>query len=142
MLAGRDIVSVFDFTRPDFERLFSKAERLRRILEGETLDILRGRVLATLFFEPSTRTRVSFQIAMLRLGGSVVDLGGPEASSLAKGESLADTVRMFDGYGVDAIVIRHPMEGASRLAARVARAPVINGGDGTREHPTQALLDV
>lgn len=142
MLAGRDIISVFDFTRADLERLFSKAERLRPVLAGETLDLLRGKVLATLFFEPSTRTRVSFQIAMMRLGGQLVDLAGPEASSIAKGESLADTVKMFDGYGVDAIVIRHPMEGASRLAAKIARAPVINGGDGTREHPTQALLDV
>ena len=142
MLVGRDIISVFDFTRADFERLFSKAERLRAILDGKALDLLRGKVLATLFFEPSTRTRISFQMAMLRLGGQVIDLGGPEASSLAKGESLADTVRMFDGYGVDAMVIRHSMEGASKLAARIAKAPVVNGGDGTREHPTQALLDV
>ncbi|NIM44653.1 MAG: aspartate carbamoyltransferase [Nitrososphaeria archaeon] len=141
-LEGKDIVSVFDFSKKDFYRLFQKAEGLREKLRKRPLSTSEGKVLTTVFFEPSTRTRLSFSYAMLKLGGKVVDFGSVAATSVAKGESLTDTIRMIDGYGTDVIVLRHGLEGASRRAAEVAEAPVINAGDGSREHPTQALLDL
>ncbi len=141
-LKGRDIVSVFDFSRDEIEYLFKKAEELNDIRRGRTLNIATGKLAAITFFEPSTRTRLSFTMAMKRLGGDILDFGEVERTSIAKGETLADTIRMIDGYGVDLIVLRHPSEGASKLAAEVAEAPVINAGDGSREHPTQALLDL
>ncbi|MFQ5710779.1 MAG: aspartate carbamoyltransferase [Candidatus Geothermarchaeales archaeon] len=141
-LKGRDIISVFDFTIDDFHRLFKKAEEMREMFQEGPSNLAKGKNLTTIFFEPSTRTRLSFTYAMLKLGGSVVDFGPVEASSVAKGETLADTIRMVDGYGTDVIVLRHGLEGASRLAAEAASAPVINAGDGSREHPTQALLDL
>ena len=102
---------------------------------------LSGKIVGTLFFEPSTRTRLSFQTAAARLGASVLNFGPTEASSLAKGESLSDTIRTIDGY-VDAIVIRHSLEGTARLAAQLAAHPVINAGDGGNQHPTQTLIDL
>jgi aspartate carbamoyltransferase catalytic subunit len=102
---------------------------------------LYGKILATLFFEPSTRTRMSFESAMARLGGTSLSVGSVEACSIAKGETLADTVRVVSGYA-DAIVIRHPKEGAARLAAEFATVPVINAGDGAGQHPSQTLLDL
>lgn len=104
-------------------------------------DILHKSILSTLFFEPSTRTRLSFESAMHRLGGNVIGFADPTATSLKKGECLADTIRMADGYS-DAIVVRHPQEGSSRLAAEFADAPVLNAGDGAGQHPTQCLLDL
>jgi len=135
MFKGRDVLSILDFSVSELEHLFRRASAIR---PGNGL---RGKILATAFFEPSTRTRLSFETAMLKLGGSVIGFGGEEATSLAKGENLADTVRMLDAYA-DAIVIRHPLEGAAKLAAEVAEVPVINGGDGKQHHPTQAMVDL
>jgi aspartate carbamoyltransferase catalytic subunit len=103
--------------------------------------MLEGRILANLFFEPSTRTRMSFETAMARLGGRTLEMSHPSMMSIAKGETLADTIRMVESYS-DAIVLRHPHEGAARLAAKFSRSPVINAGDGAGQHPTQTLLDL
>lgn len=135
MFKGRDVLSILDFSTSELEQLFKKASTIK---PGKKL---KGKILATAFFEPSTRTRLSFETAMLKLGGSVIGVGGEEATSLAKGENLADTVRMLDAYA-DVIVIRHPLEGAAKLAAEVAEVPVINGGDGKQHHPTQAMVDL
>jgi aspartate carbamoyltransferase catalytic subunit len=140
---GMDVISALQFSRSDIEFLISVAEDLRRVYErGGSLDIARGKIMFTAFFEPSTRTRLSFQFAMTRLGGVVVDLGPEEVSSMAKGESPEDTLRTVDGYGPDLIVVRHREPGFAAKAAEICRAPVINAGDGYNEHPTQALLDV
>jgi aspartate carbamoyltransferase catalytic subunit len=104
-------------------------------------DMLKGKILATLFFEPSTRTRLSFEAAMHKLGGSTIGFAEAEIASVRKGENLADTVRTVENYA-DVIAIRHPLEGAARLAAEFAKVPIINGGSGAEEHPTQALLDL
>lgn len=142
MLQGRDVLSIVDFTRDELELLFRETDlMLSALARGARVGGLEGYVLATAFFEPSTRTKLSFQTAMLRLGGSCVDLPPEEASSRAKGESLADTIRMLDAYA-DAIVVRHRVEGVARFAMEVAEHPVINGGDGTRDHPTQAMIDL
>ncbi len=142
MLKGRDIVSISDLTVEEIMKIFEVARNMISIANGEERsDLLKGYILANLFFEPSTRTRLSFESAMLRLGGSVLDFSNPSATSIAKGETLADTVRMVDSYS-DVIVIRHPYEGAARLAAEFADNPVINAGDGAGQHPTQTLLDM
>ncbi|MCF3653741.1 MAG: aspartate carbamoyltransferase [Aigarchaeota archaeon] len=140
MLRGRDIISVSDLSRQDFEEIFRMADEILEAPERWS-SALRGRIMATAFFEPSTRTRLSFQTAMLRLGGEVIDLGEVEKSSIAKGENFSDTVRMLDSYA-DVIVIRHKLEGAAKLAAEIAEKPVINAGDGSRNHPTQAMIDL
>ena len=140
MLRGRDIISVSDLSRQDFEKIFRMADEILEAPERWS-SALRGRIMATAFFEPSTRTRLSFQTAMLRLGGEVIDLGEVEKSSIAKGENFSDTVRMLDSYA-DVIVIRHKLEGAAKLAAEIAEKPVINAGDGSRNHPTQAMIDL
>jgi aspartate carbamoyltransferase catalytic subunit len=138
-----DVISALQFTRSDIEPLIHLAEDLRKIYErGEKLDIARGKVMFTAFFEPSTRTRLSFQFAMVKLGGTVVDLGPEEVTSMAKGESPEDTLRTVDSYGPDLIVVRHKEPGFAAKAAQICKAPVINAGDGYNEHPTQALLDV
>lgn len=143
MRPGMDIISALQFARPDIERVIHVAEELRRALDaGKTLDLARGRIMFTAFFEPSTRTRLSFQFAMVKLGGSVVDLGPEEVSSMKKGESPEDTLRTVDSYDPDVIVVRHSQPGFAAKAAEICRAPVINAGDGYNEHPTQALLDV
>lgn len=139
---GQDILDGAQFTREELEYIMDIAEDMHRWLEQRnSLNMVNGYVMGTLFFEPSTRTRLSFEMAMHRLGGSVVGFASAVESSAAKGESLADTIRTVDQY-VDLIVLRHPQVGAAREAAAVARAPVINGGDGTGQHPTQALLDL
>ena len=140
MLRGRDIISVSDLSRQDFEEIFRMADEILEAPERWS-SALKGRIMATAFFEPSTRTRLSFQTAMLRLGGEVIDLGEVEKSSIAKGENFSDTVRMLDSYA-DVIVIRHKLEGAAKLAAEIAEKPVINAGDGSRNHPTQAMIDL
>ncbi len=104
-------------------------------------DVLKGKILATLFFEPSTRTRLSFEAAMLKLGGSVIGFAEAEIASVRKGENLADTVRTVENYA-DVIALRHPLDGAAKLAAELAAIPIINGGSGSEEHPTQALIDL
>jgi aspartate carbamoyltransferase catalytic subunit len=136
----RHIVEVGQFDRPEVERLFSEADRLRNLLPQNRS--LAGRILATIFYEPSTRTRLSFESAMLRLGGQVISTeNAREFSSAIKGESIEDTVRIVAGYA-DAIVIRHHELGAARRAAAVSTVPILNAGDGPGEHPTQALLDL
>jgi aspartate carbamoyltransferase catalytic subunit len=140
-LAGSHIVSVSQFARSDLDRLYARADRCLDIARGErACHVLDGKVLANLFFEPSTRTRLSFGSAFLRLGGAVETTVGVQFSSMAKGETLEDTIRVIDGYA-DALVLRHPKVGAAARAAAVARHPLINAGDGAGEHPTQALLD-
>jgi aspartate carbamoyltransferase catalytic subunit len=143
MYRGADIVSALQFTRSDIERLIKHTEEVRYIYErGNRLDTAKGKVMFTAFFEPSTRTRLSFQFAMIKLGGAVVDLGPEEVTSMAKGESPEDTLRTVDSYEPDIIVVRHRESGFAAKAAQICRAPVINAGDGYNEHPTQALLDV
>jgi aspartate carbamoyltransferase len=139
---GRDILSVSQFDRNDLEYIFGVAKEMRAMVERVgTFDLLKGKILANLFYEPSTRTSSSFLSAMERLGGSVIPINEVTYSSVAKGESLPDTIRTLECYA-DVIVLRHPEVGSSALAAKYARKPIINGGDGTGEHPTQALLDL
>jgi len=141
-LKGKDILDGAQFTRDDLEHIMAVADDLRaRLQDRPSLDLLKGYVLATLFFEPSTRTRLSFETAMHRLGGGVVGFSSAESSSTAKGETLADTIRTVDQYA-DLIAMRHPQIGSATEAASVAKAPVLNGGDGAGQHPTQALLDL
>jgi aspartate carbamoyltransferase catalytic subunit len=137
---GRDIISMSDFDREEIDFILAKATEMQPVAEKGS-DKLRGKILATLFFEPSTRTRLSFESAMLRLGGGAIGFAEPQVSSVAKGESLSDTIRTVENYA-DAIVIRHPEDGAARTAAEAASVPVINAGSGSLEHPTQALLDL
>jgi aspartate carbamoyltransferase catalytic subunit len=140
---GQDILSVDQFDRDRLAYIFDVAEEMRAMVQrvGGT-DLLRGRVLACLFYEPSTRTSASFISAMERLGGNVIPITqGVQFSSVAKGESLPDTIRTLEQYS-DVIVLRHPEVGSAKIAADYARVPVINAGDGTGEHPTQALLDL
>jgi aspartate carbamoyltransferase catalytic subunit len=140
VLKGRDVISILDFTREELEQVFSLADEIRREPRAFSEE-LKGYIMATAFFEPSTRTRLSFQTAMLRLGGTYIDLGELERSSVAKGENFADTIRMLDSYA-DVIVVRHRLEGAAKYAAEIAEKPVINAGDGRKNHPTQAMLDL
>jgi len=135
-------VSIRDFTREDIEAVFKASDLMLELYDREKYSrLLEGKILALLFFEPSTRTRISFEVAMKRLGGAVIGFAEPYMSSVQKGETLIDTVRVLDGYA-DVLVIRHPNEGAARLAAEYAQHPVINAGSGRQEHPTQALLDL
>jgi aspartate carbamoyltransferase len=139
---GMDILSVSQFARDDLEYIFGVAKEMRAMVERVgTFDLLKGKILANLFYEPSTRTSSSFLAAMERLGGSVIPINEVTYSSVAKGESLPDTIRTLECYA-DVIVLRHPEVGSAELAAKYARKPVINGGDGIGEHPTQALLDL
>jgi len=139
---GKDILSVSQFDRDDLEYIFGVAKEMQAMVERVgTFDLLKGKILANLFYEPSTRTSSSFTSAMERLGGSVIPINEVRYSSVAKGESLPDTVRTLECYA-DVIVLRHPEVGASAEAARYARKPIINAGDGIGEHPTQALLDL
>jgi aspartate carbamoyltransferase catalytic subunit len=138
--ANRDIVSIRGFTREEIDYVLDVAGAVEPLAEKGS-DMLSGKVMATLFFEPSTRTRLSFQTAMYKLGGHVVGFAEPEISSVGKGETLADTIRVVESYS-DIIVLRHPLEGSARFAAEYAKVPVINGGSGAEEHPTQALLDL
>jgi len=137
---NRDIVSIRGFTREEIDYILEVSHSMEPLAERGS-DMLRGKVLAELFFEPSTRTMLSFQTAMYKLGGNVIGFAEPGVSSVWKGESLADTVRVVENYS-DVIVLRHPLEGAARLAAEYAKVPVINAGSGAEEHPTQALLDL
>ncbi|MEW5937427.1 MAG: aspartate carbamoyltransferase [Candidatus Thermoplasmatota archaeon] len=138
----RDVVSIRDFSVDEIAHILDVAREMVPIAEGrERSTLLSGRILATLFFEPSTRTRLSFESAIARLGGQYVGFADPEATSAKKGETLADTVRMAEVYA-DVIVLRHSREGAARLAAEFSSKPVINAGDGAGQHPTQTLLDL
>ncbi|MEM2046428.1 MAG: aspartate carbamoyltransferase [Candidatus Jordarchaeales archaeon] len=140
ILGLKDVVSIKDFSRRQIEGLYEEAEKMENVFRRGS-DVLRGKILATLFMEPSTRTRLSFTTAMYKLGGQVIGFESVEASSIAKGENLNDTVKTVENY-CDAIVLRHWLEGAARFASEIANVPVINAGSGTEEHPTQALLDI
>jgi aspartate carbamoyltransferase catalytic subunit len=137
---GRDIISIKDFSREEINYIF-KIARTMEPLASKGSEMLRGKILATLFFEASTRTRLSFESAMHRLGGSTIGFAEAEIASVKKGENLADTVRTVENYA-DVIALRHPLEGAARLAAEFSRVPILNGGSGAEEHPTQAMLDL
>lgn len=136
----RDIISIKDFSFEEINYILQIAQSMEPIAEKGS-DMLRGKILATLFFEPSTRTRLSFESAMHKLGGSTIGFAEAEIASVKKGENLSDTVRTVENYA-DVITLRHPLEGAARLAAEFSKVPVINGGSGAEEHPTQALLDL
>ena len=141
MFTKRHVLSMREFSREEIDSVLELAASLEPYARGKRSDMMAGKILALLFFEPSTRTRMSFETAMKRLGGSVISLGPAEGSSISKGESLADTVRVVAGYS-DALVIRHPKEGSARLASQFSPVPVINAGDGAGHHPTQTLLDL
>ncbi|HII16349.1 TPA: aspartate carbamoyltransferase [Candidatus Woesearchaeota archaeon] len=134
---NRDILSINDFSKEEILYVLEVAKRF----EKPNYDLLKNKILATLFFEPSTRTRLSFTAAMQQLGGQVLGFATPTVSSVKKGETIWDTVKMVEQYA-DAIVMRHKLEGAARLASEASQKPILNAGDGTNQHPTQTLLDL
>jgi aspartate carbamoyltransferase catalytic subunit len=139
---GRDVVSIRDFNVEEVTHILDCAEKMLPVAEGKKMStVLNGKVLASLFYEPSTRTRLSFESAILRLGGSALGFAEPGSTSFAKGETMADTIRMAESYS-DVIVLRHPNEGAAKLASQFSSKPIINAGDGAGQHPTQTLLDL
>ncbi len=137
-----NIISTRYMKRSFIEEVLERTKKMDPVAESKKqLDILEGKILATLFFEPSTRTNLSFTTAMKMLGGTVIGFDDPRTSSVKKGETLADTIRVVQSYA-NAIVMRHPNEGAAALAAEFTNIPIINAGDGSNQHPTQALLDL
>jgi aspartate carbamoyltransferase catalytic subunit len=136
--AGRDVISVKDFTKAELLKVLTLAKALKKKPQPHLLD---GKILATCFFEPSTRTRLSFESAMERLGGKVLGFSDANVTSTKKGETLHDSIKIVGQYA-DAIALRHPVDGAARLAAESTHVPVINAGDGANQHPTQTLLDL
>lgn len=137
-LYGRDVISIAEFSKEELEVLIYTALDLKK---NPRRDLLQGKLVASCFFEPSTRTRLSFETAVQRLGGRVIGFADAAATSVKKGETLADTARIIGSYA-DAIVMRHHKDGAARLASRFSAVPVINAGDGTNQHPSQTLLDL
>lgn len=137
-LKGRDLVSIKDVSKEEILSLLARAEGMKKECPGP---ILKGHILASCFYEPSTRTRLSFEAAMKRLGGDVIGFDDSATTSFQKGESLDDAMKII-GYYSDIMVIRHPQEGSAREAAAASATPVVNGGDGANEHPTQTLLDL
>lgn len=140
MLKGKSLIDPSDFTKEEFREIFDLAHDIEKSPESY-FKSCEGKILATLFYEPSTRTRFSFEAAMLRLGGSVIGFSEPNSSSVAKGESIADTIRTIECYA-DIAVMRHPKEGAPRVASQHVKMPLINAGDGGHQHPTQTLTDI
>lgn len=137
----KDIVSVRDFDKQTFEQVFEATDKIIQMNPNERRELARGKTLGYLFFEPSTRTRLSFEAAMASIGGTSIGIADASSSSAKKGESLADTVRIMSLYS-DVVVLRHQLDGSSRFAAEVSEKPLINAGSGTEEHPTQAILDL
>ncbi len=137
----RDIVSIKDFSKDDLEFVFDATDNISRLKHRQRGELGKGRTLGYIFYEPSTRTRMSFEAAMASLGGSSIGISDLKSSSVEKGESLADTIRVIDLYS-DVTLLRHPLDGSSRYAAELAENPIINAGSGSEEHPTQALLDL
>jgi aspartate carbamoyltransferase catalytic subunit len=137
---GKDITSIEDFSRDQIDHILDVSQSMEPIAKKGS-DLLKGKILATLFFEPSTRTRLSFETAMLKLGGSNIGFAEAEVTSVKKGENLADTIRTIEKYA-DVIALRHSLEGAAKLAAEFSVIPIINAGTGAEEHPTQALMDL
>lgn len=137
-MKSNGLVSIGDYTKEDILRILDLAAQFEK---NPNTKLLEGKVIATLFFEPSTRTRLSFETAVNRLGGRVIGFSDAATSSSSKGETLKDTIKMVSNY-VDLIVMRHPVEGAARYASEVASVPIINAGDGANQHPTQTMLDL
>tara|TARA_B110000438_G_scaffold144735_1_gene139369 strand:- start:105 stop:1034 length:930 start_codon:yes stop_codon:yes gene_type:complete len=137
----KSILSIRDLSKDDLEKIYSKTNEIMEMKAEQRREIARGKTLGYLFFEPSTRTRLSFQSAMALIGGTSFGISDATSSSIQKGESLADTVRIMAGYS-DAIVLRHSLDGSSKFAAEVSTKPIINAGSGTEEHPTQAIQDL
>ena len=137
----KNILSIRDLSKDDLEKIYSKTNEIMEMKAEQRREIARGKTLGYLFFEPSTRTRLSFQSAMALIGGTSFGIADATSSSVQKGESLADTVRIMAGY-TDAIVLRHSLDGSSKFAAEISTKPVINAGSGTEEHPTQAIQDL
>jgi len=134
----KDLISITDYSKEEYLKILKLAAEFE---SNPNQNLLEGKVVASLFFEPSTRTRLSFETAISRLGGRIVGFADPDSSSATKGETLHDTIKMVSNYA-DLIVMRHPLEGAARYAAEVSPVPVINAGDGANQHPTQTLLDM
>jgi len=138
----KHIISIKDFSKEEIDYVLKKSGEMEERLNHEkTSSLMKNKILANLFFEPSTRTRMSFEASMKKLGGLTIGFDYPEISSETKGETIVDTVKIASGYS-DVIVIRHPVEGSARLASENSDVPVINGGDGSNQHPTQTLLDL
>ncbi len=138
----KNIISIKDFEREDIEYILNEAAKLENVAKSkETSEELKGKLLGLMFFEPSTRTKMSFETAMKRLGGDCIGFETSGSSSVSKGESIADTAKMFEGYS-DALVIRDELEGVSKFISDIVDVPVINAGDGAGQHPTQTLLDL
>ena len=137
---GRDIISIEDFSRKEIDYILDKSKSMEPLAQTGS-EMLKGKILATLFYKPSTRTRLSFEAAMLKLGGGNIGFADADFASVKKGENLADTVRTVENYA-DVIALRHGLEGAAKLAAEYSQVPIINGGTGAEEHPTQALTDL
>jgi aspartate carbamoyltransferase catalytic subunit len=137
---GRDIISIEDFSRREIDYILDVSKSMEPLAQKGS-DMLKGKILATLFYEPSTRTRLSFEAAMLKLGGGNIGFADTDIASVKKGENLADTVRTVENYA-DAIALRHSLEGAAKLAAEFSKVPIINAGTGAEEHPTQAFTDL
>jgi aspartate carbamoyltransferase catalytic subunit len=137
---GRDIISIEDFSQQEINHILEVSQTMEPIARSGS-DMLKGKILATLFYEPSTRTRLSFETAMLKLGGGNIGFAGPDVTSVFKGENLADTIRTIENYA-DIMALRHSLEGAAKMAAEFSKVPIINGGTGAQEHPTQAFTDL
>ena len=137
----KDIISMNDISKEEILEILEIAEKIEKTSEEEKLNFLKGKIIATLFFEPSTRTKMSFESAAFRLGAQVLQLPPLELSSVKKGESFSDTIKMVESYS-DVIVVRHPNDGAARLASTTSQKPVLNAGDGSNQHPSQTLLDL
>lgn len=137
----KDIISMNDMSKEEILEILEIAEKIEKTSEEEKLNFLKGKIIATLFFEPSTRTKMSFESAAFRLGAQVLQLPPLELSSVKKGESFSDTIKMVESYS-DVIVVRHPNDGAARLASTTSQKPVLNAGDGSNQHPSQTLLDL
>jgi aspartate carbamoyltransferase catalytic subunit len=138
---GKDIISIRDLDKQKLETIFNATEKIIQLDPNKRREIARGKTLGYLFFEPSTRTRLSFEAAMALLGGTSLGIADVASSSTKKGESLADTVKIMSLYS-DVLVLRHTLDGSSRFAAEVSSKPIINAGSGTEEHPTQAIQDL
>jgi len=137
----KDIISIRDLGKENLESIFSATEKIINLDPTKRREIARGKTLGYIFFEPSTRTRLSFQAAMALIGGTSLGIADVNSSSVQKGESLSDTVKVMSGYA-DIIVLRHPLDGSSRFSAEISQKPIINGGSVTEEHPTQAIQDL
>jgi len=137
----KDVISIRDLGKENLESIFSATEKIIDLDPTKRREIARGKTLGYIFFEPSTRTRLSFQAAMALIGGTSLGIADVSSSSVQKGESLSDTVKVMSGY-TDIIVLRHPLDGSSRFSAEISQKPIINGGSGTEEHPTQAIQDI